>query len=849
MRFYTNVFVTATKAFIRGYENGKRFEYAQDYSPYLFVPSQSPTEHRTLDGKYVKRLDFHSSKEARDFLARYDDIDNFPIYGITSFTHQCIYENFRHEKDYDVDLINVVSIDIETSTQNGFPNIQQADKEIITLSMRKRGKCIVLGTRPYTPKSDDVKYFQCRDEVDLLSKFLEAWNSSAWKPDVVTGWNIESFDIPYLYTRIANILGEREAKKLSPWGIVNKRKINAEANSPEVYDIIGVSILDYLALYKKFSYTPQESYKLDHIAEYELGEKKLDYSEYESMHEFYMQNFEKFVDYNIHDVVLVDKLEEKLKFIEQVFALAYDAKVNYADTYTTVRIWDIIIANYLMDRNIVVPHLKTTTLDARREEDTQKGSIIGAYVKDPQVGLHKWVCSFDLNSLYPHLIMQYNISPETFRGIEKDMTIEKLLDRDVSQDLRDSLAERNLTMAANGAMFDKDFMGFLPTLMETMYNDRSAWKKKMIAAKKEYEKNPSRKLENEIARCNNMQMAKKIQLNSAYGALGNSYFRWYQRSLAEAITTSGQLSIRWMEKHINQYLNKLFKTQDEDYVIACDTDSMYIRLDRLVTQVLGEDASDNTPAEKIVKFLDDVCEKKIQPFIDKTFSELGVYMQVMAQKMVMKREAIANKGIWTGKKHYILNVYNNEGVQYAEPKLKMQGIEAVRSSTPAACRKSIKAALGVIMNKTEEDIIQFVSKFREEFENLPFDQIAFPRGVNDLRKYTDSSSIYRKGTPIHVKGSLIYNNLVREHKIQDKYPFIGDGDKIKFIYLKRPNPAKDTVISCPGDLPKQLGLDEYIDYDTQFEKSFLDPIRSITDAIGWKTEHKQERATLDHLFA
>lgn len=307
---------------------------------------------------------------------------------------------------------------------------------------------------------------------------------------------------------------------------------------------------------------------------------------------------------------------------------------------------------------------------------------------------------------------------------------------------------------------------------------------------------------------------------------------------------SGQLSIRWMEKHINQYLNKLFKTQDEDYVIACDTDSMYIRLERLVTGVFGDEQQDT---QKIVKFLDDVCEKKIQPFIDKTFAELGDYMQVMKQKMVMKREAIANKGIWTGKKHYILNVFNNEGVQYNEPKLKMQGIEAVRSSTPAACRKNIKKALEVIMNEDEKATVKFINDFKNEFMTLPFEEIAFPRSVRDLKKYQDASSIYRKSTPIHVKGSLIYNALLREHKIDTKYPIIRDGDKIKFAYLRTPNPARDTVISSPGDLPKVLNIHPYVDYETQFDKSFLEPIKSILDAVGW--EIKDRRQTLEQFFA
>ena len=844
MKFYTNVFVYGESVFVRGYENGKRFEYRDTFRPYLFVNSKNKTNYQTLNGRSVDKIDFESVKASREFMTNYSDVDGFDIYGSNLYTYQAIHGLFKGEVNYSVDDINVVSIDIETSTLNGFPNMEYADKEIITLSMRKRGKVIVLGTRPYTPKSEDVVYVQCRNESDLLEKFLEAWNSNKWKPDVVTGWNIEYFDIPYLYRRITNVLGVKQANKLSPWGIVKERQVGSDPTSPKIYDVFGLSVLDYMALYKKFSYTPQESYRLDHIAEYELGENKLDYSEYESMHEFYMQDFEKFVDYNIHDVVLVDMLEDKLKFIEQVFAIAYDAKVNFVDTFTTVRIWDIIITNYLMDRGIVVPHVERGDLEHRQAVDSEMGPIVGGYVKDPQVGLHKWVCSFDLNSLYPHLIMQYNISPDTYVGFKDGVTIERCLNRQVGAELEQDLLGNNTTMCPNGALFSKENTGFLPTLMETMYNDRTVWKKRMIEAKKQYEQTPTRELANEIARCNNMQMAKKIQLNSAYGALGNVYFRWYQRNLAEGITMSGQLSIRWMEKHINEYLNKLFKTDNEDYVIACDTDSMYIRLERLVDGVFKDDQHD---VQKIVKFLDNVCEKKLQPFIDDTFASLGDYMQVMNQKMVMKREAIANKGIWTGKKHYILNVYNNEGVQYNEPKLKMQGIEAVRSSTPAACRKNIKKALEVIMNKDEEATVKFITDFKMEFMTLPFEDIAFPRSVRDLKKYQDASSIYKKSTPIHVKGSLIYNALLREHKIDTKYQIIRDGDKIKFAYLRTPNPARDSVISVPGELPKQLNILPYVDYERQFDKSFLEPIKSILDAVGWQIQDR--RQTLEQFFA
>jgi DNA polymerase elongation subunit (family B) len=711
-------------------------------------------------------------------------------------------------------------LDIETDSSDGFPDIEKADKEITAISLSRKGEKVVFGFYPYTPKDPKVTYIHCEDEYSLLEKFLKVWQSGRFLPDVITGWNVEFFDIPYIVNRITNILGKNAANKLSPWGILENRTIEFKGKEIETYTPAGISVLDYYHLYKKFSFTNQESYKLDHIAEQELGENKLDYSEYGSLHGLYVNNFEKFIDYNIHDTTLVDRLEEKLGFIELVFAFAYDAKVNFSDTFTTVRPWDIIIHNYLLDRAIVIPQFNKSTMDK---------SLVGGYVKEPKIGLSKWVVSFDLNSLYPHLIMQYNISPETLIGKEEFFPgLQSIIDGY-------AVIEGSHAVAANGTKYRKDKQGFLPALMQKMYNDRSEYKKKMIAEKKKLETlekgtEEYRQTQNLIARYHNLQLAKKIQLNSAYGALGNEYFRWFNFDMAEAITTSGQLSIRWVERHINEYMNKLLKTNNFDYIIASDTDSIYINLEPLVNTLGDKENID------IVKIIDTFCEQKIQKVINKAYEDLAIYMNAFEQKMFMKRETIANKGIWRGKKMYILNALDIEGVRFTEPVIKMQGIEAVRSSTPKACRKNIKKALQIIMNDNEESIQRFVQDFREEFMKLPFEDIAFPRGMNNLTKYRDSKEIYKERTPIHVKGALIYNNLLTKHNLERKYQSINDGDKIKFAYLKPQNPFHDTVISILDEVPSELGILKYIDYDMQFKKSFVDPITSILDVIGWSVE-------------
>jgi DNA polymerase elongation subunit (family B) len=581
-------------------------------------------------------------------------------------------------------------------------------------------------------------------------------------------------------------------------------------------------------LYKKFTYTNQESYRLDHIAFVELGQKKLDHSEFDTFREFYTKDWQKFVDYNIKDVELVDQLEDKMKLIELCLTMAYDAKVNYNDVFYQVRTWDAIIYNYLKKRNIVIPP---------KDKSSKDDKFAGAYVKEPIPGIYNWVVSFDLNSLYPHLIMQYNISPETLvETRHSSASVERILGKQIS-------INGDFCVCANGAQYRKDIRGFLPELMEKMYNDRVVFKKKMLTAKQQYEKTPTKELEKEIARCNNIQMAKKISLNSAYGAIGNQYFRYYKLANAEAITLSGQVSIRWIESKMNQYLNRILKSKDIDYVIASDTDSIYLNMGPLVENVYK---GRETTREKVVGFLDKICKMELEPYIESSYQELAEYVNAYDQKMQMKRENIADRGIWTAKKRYILNVWDSEGVRYEQPKLKIMGLEAVKSSTPAPCRQMIKDGLKLIMTKTEDDLIDYIDQSRKKFNSLSVEEISFPRTVNDVVKHKAVNTIYGKGTPIHVRGALLYNHIIKEKKLDKKYATIQNGEKIKFCYLKLPNPIRENVISYVQEFPRELGLDKYIDYELQFNKAFLEPMRVILDAIGWRIE---KTLTLESFFA
>ena len=808
---------------VRGYENGKHFMTREKFYPTLFVPSKKNTQYKTLNGEYVEAVQPGTVRECRDYIKKYDGVEGFDISGNDRYIYQYISEIYpEDELKFDINKIKVTTIDIEVASENGFPDVESAAEEVLLISIQDYNtkQIRTWGLGKFNNQQSNVKYRSFTNEHDLLNDFISWWMIEENTPEVITGWNSELYDIPYLVRRIDRVLGEKLMKRMSPWGLVTERETFISGRKHISYDIGGVSQLDYLNLYKKFTYKAQESYRLDHIASVELNAKKLDHSEFDTFKEFYTKGWQKFVEYNIIDVELVDRLEDKMKLIELALTMAYDAKANYADVFSQVRMWDTIIYNYLKKRNIVIPP------NVRSDKDSK---YAGAYVKEPIPGVYDWVVNFDLNSLYPHLIMQYNISPETLvEQRHPSVTVDKILNQEIDFD-----PYKEYAVCANGAMYRKDVRGFLPELMEKIYKDRTIYKKKMIEAKQQYEKKKTKELEKEIARCNNIQMARKIQLNSAYGAIGNQYFRYFKLANAEAITLSGQVSIRWIEDKINKYLNKVLKTQDVDYVIASDTDSIYLNMGPLVETVYkGREKT----TEGIVSFLDKVAKVELEKYIESCYQELADYVNAYDQKMQMKRENIADRGIWTAKKRYILNVWDSEGVRYEEPKLKMMGIEAVKSSTPAPCRQMIKDALKLMMSGTEEQVIDFIDKCRSEFKKLPPEQIAFPRTASDVRKYYSSSNIYQSKTPIHIRGALLFNHYIKEKKLTNKYSLINNGEKVKYIFLKKPNIIHENVISFIQDFPKELGLDKYIDYELQFEKSFVDPLKSILDAIGWSVE-------------
>jgi len=836
-KFYTNVTLSGNKILVREIKNGQRIQRKDGFSPTLFVRSADETSpYKSLFGERVGPVTFDTMSEAKKFIQLYTGVADFPIMGNTSYVHQYIAENYPGEIEYDFTQLKILTIDIETSAEFGFPNATDPVEEVLLITVQDNNtkKITTFGARPFDVNNiqfikhtDNYEYVKCKDEADLLNTFIEFWANSY--PDIVTGWNTQLFDIPYLVARIDRVIGMDVGVLLSPWKDVKFRTVFANGREMPAYDISGISSLDYLDLYRKFTYTNQENYRLDHIAIVELGKHKLENS-YDTYKDFYTKDWQRFVEYNVIDVELVDELEDKMRLIELIVTMAYDAKCKYNDVFSAVRTWDCILYNHLRDKNIVVP---------QKNESVESRSIVGAFVKEPVPGKYNWVVSFDAASLYPSIIMQHNLSPETLVSDENmNVNVEGLLN---SQYDLSSLLDENVVMSANGYKFTRDKIGLFPEIVAKIFSERQFFKKKMIQVEKEYEKTHDHALVREISALNNKQMARKIQLNSLYGAWGNEFFRYYDPRIAEAVTMTGQYIIRRVANVMNEYLNKVCATSNVDYAFYGDTDSVYIALDHLVKKFYS-----NLSTEEIVNVLDKICKDKLEVEINNACSQISDVMNATEKKIFFKREVIADCGLWVAKKRYALNVHDSEGVRYEKPKLKVMGLEIVRSSTPASVREHLREAVRICLTGGEEAIQQYILEFEKKFRSLTPEEIAFPRGVNNLEKYQSQTSIYTKGTPLHVRGALLYNKEIKERKLEKRYEKIRNGDKIKFLYLTEPNTLGENCIAFQGKLPKELDLHRYVDYITMFEKTFLDPMDTVLASIKWASKPV---ATLEGLFS
>ena len=817
--YYTNITTIGDNLCVRGVRDGEEFSSKVKYKPTLYIESDRPTGFTNIYGTPLKPLEFEKIRECRDFAKQHANT-NLRVYGYPFFNHQYALETYGEtaEADWKREEIRVYNIDIEVTSDQGFPEAKDALFPVTAICIHDSisDKFITFGmgqwfaTESELPDDilDRVVYIPCANEHELMTKFMRFWQD--FPPAIVTGWNVEGFDIPYLFNRLNNI--GMKGDRLSPWNLCNYREYTTMRGEECSCKMLGIDTIDYLDRYRKNKI--QESYRLGHIAHVELGQAKLDFSEEQGLHTLFYNNFQKFIDYNIQDVNLVKLLDEKLGLIDVQLSVAYKAGVNPEDVSGVVKTWDALVNKELRNNNQVPPWSFPTP--------SKHEVIPGGYVKEPQVGKHGWVCSFDLNSLYPHLIMQYNISPETLNtsmkvmpGAQQQERIQKMIDGEMLS------GPLNHSVSASGWCFDNTKEGIIPRLMRELYDDRKRIKKEMIAKQKRGENAAKEEL---------TQYVIKILLNSGYGALTNKYYRWYDQRMGESITLSGQYIIRMAEKTLNGFMNKLLKTDNVDYVIAIDTDSNYLNLQPLVDKFFSD-----KPREEIVKFLDKVCKDQIDKALAKTFDEVADYQNCFAQKMVMEREAIASSAFWTAKKRYAMMVWDNEGVVYEKGKVKIQGLEAIRSSTPQSCRDGLLKLIDLVLMKDEQAVQNYIKDFRDYHKSLPLEEVAFPRSMNSIREYTLNEG-FKKGTPPHVRGAIQFNRMLKRHNLTKEWESIKDGEKGKFVYLYEPNSVGTDVISYLTSMPEEFDVRKYVNYDKMFEKTILDPMKYILEPIGWEAE-------------
>ena len=874
---YTSCMRWGNHLLARGYDDvtGERYHSKIDFKPSLYIETDTTSPYSSIDGKTLQHISGMDMKRAKEFV-QLQPVGS--VYGMDRFEYQYTAMNTMAV----FDKFRVMYLDIETECEGGFPDIEQADQEINLITMMVGEKKITIGTTKHgtmkrDPENINHEFYNCKTEDELISRFIEEWKRL--DPDVVTGWNVNLFDLPYLYNRIEHRRGTKVAKKMSPWEVVQKRNVRINGRDQVSYIFYGINILDYLDLYKKYTYVQQPTYKLDYIASVELGTNKLSYDEHDSMHSFYKKDWEKFVVYNIKDVELVAQLEDKMQLIQLAIMSASDAHANPHDVFSQVRMWDLLIYNHLKDED----KFSVARVDPPQGVMDQ---YAGAFVKEPVPGLYDWVVTFDVSSMYPNAIRYLNISPETVvdNTADRSMSIAYALDNDAETNIKmfiedietakkigKDAGDANVCVSPTGDMFDKTVVGFLPDMMADLFTHRSTCKRMSTTSQTKadnamvqierrgldestfivpvdgyvgtgdsgawddwsdgklveyYRFHKQRAKQYDI-----QQMAMKIALNSCYGSLGNQYSRYYDLRLATSITMMGQLSIRFVADRLNKKLNKVFGTEGQDYVAYIDTDSVHLKLETAVEQVVP----DGTEQEKI-KFLQKTGAG-IGRIIKDAFTELGQYTNNMTDSMNMECEAISRKALWTGKKRYVLNVVADEDRVYPHAKNKIMGLEIKRSSTPDAVKPYIERSIELILAGDIHEFRKYINECKNEFYTLAPEDIAFPRGVSSISKFIQGRG-YSKGTPIAVRAAILYNNLIEEKMVTDKYSHMTDGSKIKFLYLTMPNPIHENVIGFNNSLPKEFELDKYVDYDLQFNKTFIEPVEGLLKYIGWTIEEK-----------
>jgi DNA polymerase elongation subunit (family B) len=742
----------------------------------------------------------------------------------------------------------VMIFDIEVEVTDGFPNIQKAENKITSIafndSILDKYFCYVLDpvNKLKTNNSDDI-IVSFKDEYDLLNAFFKKYMEI--QPTILTGWNVEFFDISYLYNRARQVVGQNVANLLSP---INQVQWSDFQNR---YKIAGVSVLDYLALYKKYTFSQRPSYRLDAIGEYEISEKKIEYEG--TLNELYENDLQKFVQYNLQDVKLVKKLDDKLDFIEIARGLAHLGHVPYEDVFMSSRYLEGSILVYLRKNNIIAPN------KPKRDKSIKIEKFEGAYVQDPIKGKHDWVYDLDITSMYPSCIMSLNISPETKLGkiegwnpeefLKKDnrktysiTQDKKVLNRYTEKELKRMLENEQIGIATNGVMYRTDKTGLLPALLKKWFDERVEYRK---LSKKFHEEGDKEKSDYFDRR----QYLQKVVLNSLYGVLGLPVFRFYDLDNAEAVTYTGQSLIKFTRKIANNYYNKEL-SDDIDHCIYIDTDSVFYSALPLVKKRFPE--LDIKNEDRMSKSILQIASE-VQDYLNQGYDYFAKkFCNLDKHRFDIKQEVIAKSGLFVTKKRYGLKIINDNGKKVN--KMMIKGLDTVRSSFPTAMREMLSKVLeDILMDVPKEKLDEFIINFKDSMKLMDFNKIAIPISVKGIHKYYNKQGDIFKShflrTPVHVKSALHYNDFLKYKKVSRQYTSIHNGDKIKWIYLKQ-NPLGLNTIAYKGyeDPPEVLEfIRQYINHEKIYKQALHKKIMMLYEALGWD-EPTDATKTIERFF-
>ena len=809
----------------------KKFQYKS----YAYMKTPTGT-YRSLYGDKLKKVNFWTEEDLKSGRIFESDV---PIDTRVLVDQYC-------DQDEMSEGHRELIIDIEVEVTDGFPDPGRAENKVTAIALYDRVmdkySCFILGN---VPNTDVVESFKTEEE--LLQRFYQKYLEIS--PTIISGWNTDFFDIPYLYNRTTRVLGQEIANTLSPIGRVQWM------DSKNRYKIAGVSSLDYLGLYRLFNYSEKSSYRLDVIGKDEVDLGKIEYEG--TLDDLYRDDINKYIEYNLNDVKIVKKLDDKLQFIDLARSIAHKGRVPYEDVYHSSRYLEGAILVYLKNIDIVAPNKKNGSYQRTDEE-----RFSGAYVKDPKPGRYEWVYDLDLTSMYPSVIMSLNISPEMKMGkligwnmdeymknTPKTYSFEvdgKVKGSFNEKDLKKLFEENDITISANGIIYRNEKRGLIPSLLERWFDERVEYKKLM---KKYGNEGETKKYEYFHKR----QLVTKILLNSMYGVLGSPIFRFYDIDNAEATTLTGQALIKFTEKIANKYYNNKLGDK-EDYCIYTDTDSVFYSAIPLVKHQYP--TADLTDEEFMTQKILEIA-KIVQDFINQSYDLFAKKMLNIKgeHRFDIKQECIGKAGFWVTKKRYGQLIINDGGVKC--DKLDVKGLDIVRSNFPPAMRDLMSKVLYDILSNEDKKLIDdHILKFKDNMKTTDVVEIALPTGVKNITKYIDKKGSTKniltrvhKGTPVHVKSAIIYNDLLKYFKCDKKYGQIQNSEKIKWVYLKD-NPLRLDSVGFKGyDDPPEIKkfIEEYVDYNKLFERALKKKISMFYDALNWSFPVK-EKNTLSRFF-